>query len=211
MTVTYPAYRGLRLEEDFGLETLLSGIVLPDARGLPVPVPVRFREPTREKAPATPPYIIIDPLGTRRDPEREHRGWSVPFTFEPYTNNFLPDKGAIGEFPIPIILTYQIMTVTRNNQHDVILTDMLISTQLPFRFGSLTCPSGTVRRLDIISGPSDQSRLAGDRREFRKVWTIEVSAEIVPPQTPIVTPAEIVITVEDTETGVIDATLTKTA
>jgi hypothetical protein len=210
MSMTYPPYRGMRYEEDEALKALLSGIVVPDAANRAVPVGCWFREPIQERTPATPPYIIIDYLSTDRDPSREHRGYGIFFGTEAYTDN--PQTG-IGTFPIPVMHRYQITTVTRNNQHDVIINDILMTTQLPFRFGQLNCLSGTCRRLDVESGPRDISRMitvedGGKRREFRKVWSIAISAEIVDPILPVTSPTERVLTITDTDSGTVDFTAT---
>lgn len=198
MSVTqYPGYRGLRLEEDEALKRHLSGLSLPDAKGRLVEVPVRFWEPNREMAPANPPYILIHPMGTAKDAAREHRGWNIYFGTEPYTANEAPGGMLIGQYPIPLLLTYQVTAVTRVNQHDVILTDILCTNLLPFRWGQIECVSGTVRPLNVVEGPDDSSNLASDgRREFRKVWTIQVEAELAPGLRNVVPVEEVVLEVD---------------
>lgn len=176
----YPAYRGLRLEEDIALKNLLTGIVVPTARGESQRVPVFFRDPEREERIDTFPYIMIEPLRILRDPEREHRGYGMTFGYEANTGNPLANP-AMGDFPIPITINYQISTVARNNQHDVMINDILATSVLPFRFGALPCPSGTLRRLDVQDGPAPADSLTAEgKRLFRKIWVINVSAEITP-------------------------------
>ena len=55
----------------------------------------------------------------------------------------------------------------------------MIGDKLPFRFGSLDVDDGTVRRLDVLSGPERADYLDRDtKRVYRKVWTVRVSSEL---------------------------------
>ena len=81
--------------------------------------------------------------------------------------------------PIPLYLHYQITANATNLQHVRQLINALTYTILLPRFGGLMCPSGTVRRLDIVSGPRNvQQTDHNQKRFFRAVWNIRISSEI---------------------------------
>jgi hypothetical protein len=175
----YPAFRGLNFEEDESLLLHLSGLTVPRANGRNFQkVLTFFRDPQREEQTTTYPYIMIDKLPTQLRRYEEHRGY-IPWCYEAYTGNALVSPG-MTEFPIPVYFCYQITTAALNIQHDVIVNDILMTTKLPFRFGQMTCPSGTVRRIDVNSGPVSSNTInPQEQRVFRKVWSINVAAEIL--------------------------------
>lgn len=176
----YAAYRGLRFEEDTALENQLRGLTVPNAQGTKhLKVDVFFQDPQREEHTTTYPYIMIAFLRTRRDPAREHRGWALYGTELNTANPLADPNGAWTQIAIPLMLDYQVTVAARVFQHDVIINDILGSTRLPYRFGQVTCPSGTVRRLNVLNGgPRAADSLDQDsKRIFRKIWDVEISSE----------------------------------
>lgn len=209
MSQTYPDYLGLRFEEEVALKTLLTGITVPDASGRAIPVKVWYRLPDRELRTITYPYLMIDFLGMRRDPSREHRGY-MKWATNAYDDNATAEP-SWSNWPIPMVLTFQVATASRSNQHDVIINDILSTSMLPWRFGQLNCPSGVNRRLDVLSMSPADSLDENGKRLFRKMWTIEVDAEIVGTQIPIVPPTELAISVENLDNATTDAAFDVTA
>lgn len=179
VTDAYTAYRGLRFEEDVALENQLRGLTVPNAQGRALKVDTFFQDPQREEHKTTYPYIMIAFLRARRDPSREHRGWALYGTELNTANPLADPNGAWTQIAIPLMLDYQITVASRVFQHDVIINDILGSTRLPYRFGQVTCPSGTVRRLNVLNGgPTAADSLdENSKRIFRKIWNIEVSSE----------------------------------
>lgn len=140
------------------------------------------------------PYILIDNLGLSRDPSREHRG-SLYIGDEGYFPMGVPEAGTFArtELPIPMLVTYQVATYARFEQHDrQIVTALMMTPPLRPRFGALEIvgsrvnPDGSqfapddfsVRRVDVVSGPSPQDANDEDgKRLFSTRWTVEVSTE----------------------------------
>lgn len=208
---TYPAYRGLRFEEDIALEKMLADVTVPNARGNPLKVAVIYRDPEREESKVSYPYFLIDFLGIFPRRDEEHRG-IVQYGMQAYTGDWLTSDpservSAYGEFPIPITLRYQVSITSRVQQHDVILNDMAATTFFPIRYGQLTTPSGTVRRLDFEGMQPADSIAADNQRLYRKIWTIAISAEIVPTQWTSAPVTEVDITVSNKDTGAADPTI----
>lgn len=178
----FPPYRGMEYEESEALKRALSWITVPDARGKAIPVKVWFRLPEREMREVDYPNIIIDYLGMRFRANEAHRG-IVPVYYEQNTANQLPrgHQPTSVIFPLPIMLRYQVTTATRNNQHDVMINDILLTSVFWLQAAQITTLSGTVRRLDVISAQAPADSLDKDgKRLFRKAWTIEISSEVVP-------------------------------
>jgi len=198
MSITYPPYRGLRWEEDYAIEQLLTGITVPNAQGKALPVKVVWHDPLRELQQVTYPYFLLQFLDLTPRREEEVRG-IVPFYYDGYTGNLLPNgEHTLGEFPIPVLLYYQCSVYSSNQQHDVILNDMCATTFFPIRYGQLNCASGTARRLDFVSLASNDVIDGNNRRIFCKTWTFVVDADIIPSQWPTPTQVtEAVVTLSD--------------
>lgn len=172
----YPPYKGFRLEEEAALHTYLKGLTTTDANGRSVPVQVWWTLPQREQREVTYPAIVLAYLGIERRTNEEHRGYLLTSGVESDTGNLL--DGVMEQYPIPVYLRYQVTTLTRSNMQDVLLLQQLMRL-LPFRFGQLTTAAGTVRRLDVLDTARPADRLTSDgQREFRKIWTIQISAEV---------------------------------
>lgn len=208
MSQTYPAYRGLRFEEEVALERMLSGITVPNAQGKSLPVGVTWRMPLRELQQVRYPYFLLEFLDLSPRRNEEHRG-VVPFYYESYTGNPLATgTHNMGEYPVPVLLYYQCSVYSNNQQHDVILNDLCATTFFPIRYGQLNCPSGTSRRLDFESMVNRDSEDNNGRRIFCKVWTFSISAEILPsPYGSYPPPTAVDIKVEDISTGYTDPTV----
>lgn len=220
---TFPPYRGFRFEEEVALHRMLSGLTVPNAQGNPLPVNVTFRDPARELSPAaqgsappgpnrvTYPYFLLEFLDMTPRRNEEVRG-IVPFFYEANTaNQTWPEVHLHGHYPLPVMLHYQCSVYAKNQQHDVILNDILATTYFPIRFGQITCPSGTVRRLDYESGPINRDQINPDNaRVYCKVWEIAISAEFVTPQWAEPTADEITITVETIPNGQVDQVFSST-
>lgn len=136
------------------------------------------------------PSIIICNTGINYDPDRAHSGWSqLPYTPEGFplgvgaTNMDVTTSPYWAFTPIPYNIDYQIEVLSRNNEHSTFLTAVLCGPDfISARHGYLAVPEdGTVRRLDLMSGPERQNTHdALDKRIFHSVYTVRVSTELLP-------------------------------
>ncbi len=190
----FAPWQGLVLEEDQALYIAFNSLNLTvlENNGTPKVVKVLWENPQREMDPQfrpdtqgdnrsvaeiTYPNVRIQFVDMERDPSREHRNFNQITEWERNSGN--PGPTATIDMPIPMLLNYQISANAANIQHMRQLVNVLTFTVLLPRFGVLMCPSGTVRRLDIASGP--RNVLQTDRegkRFFRAIWMIQVSSEI---------------------------------
>jgi hypothetical protein len=173
------------INEDAALKTLLQGITVSDAGNTARPVPVYYGQPDKEVRAQTYPYITLDLVGLKEDPERAHRGY-VDMTYEPEGVDLFTYDGRIlnsTEFPIPVDLFYQIVTFARQPRHDRQMIAALVAQgRLPLRFGQLHIPEdNTVRRLDML-GFSKRDTTESNKRLFSNVYNIRISAELFPAQ-----------------------------
>lgn len=179
----YP-HSGFLLDEDEALKALLGGLTVADEQSAARPVPVRFGYGDPELTGATPgaqvsyPFITITLINVLEETDRAHRG-NVELRYLPTVPEPVAEETAtLAEWPIPISLHYEIVAHARSARHDRQLVGSIISSRLPFRFGALDVDDGTVRRLDILSGPEDAPRYdANGKRVYRSVWTVAVSSE----------------------------------
>ena len=143
------------------------------------------------------PYVLIDNLGISRDPAREHRG-HIYIDGVDYFPMGVPEGGAVAraEWPIPMLMRYQVATYARFEQHDrQIVTGLMMTPPLRPRFGALDiigsrinpddsqfAPADfSVRRVDILDGPTPQDANDQDgKRLFSQRWSIEISTEFFP-------------------------------
>ncbi len=182
----WPAPLGFRREEEAALKLALQNaeITVPNANGVTLPVKVWWRDPQREQREVSYPYILLDYLGTVFRRDEEERGVNLITYYQADSANPIPtEPGQIGltnQYPIPVYLRYQVTVNSRTNVHDVLLEQRLLQPDLfPPRFGQLTCPSGTVRRLDVLGMASPSDGLVSNQRLFRKAWTIQISSELL--------------------------------
>jgi hypothetical protein len=174
------------INEDDALKTLLQGITVSDSGNSARPVAVYYGQPDKDIRTQSYPYITLDLVGVREDPERAHRGY-VPLTYTPEGASVETDSnGKIitnVNFPIPIDLIYQVSTWARQPRHDrQIMATLFSSGRLPYRFGQLPVPQdGTNRRLDML-GFSKRDTTEGGKRLFSNVYNIRISSELFPDQ-----------------------------
>lgn len=182
---------GLILREDAALKEHLQGVVVFDASSPAAgrKVPVYFRLPEQEARRRDYPYITIDLLSLARDPSREHRGNYRFRTGEEYRppTRLAGDK-SLTDWPIPLLLTYQVTTFARFVQHDRQLMVAMVTDKILERFGAVSMVSTSeitddfsIRRLDLVSGPitADAPDPADpNKRIFRKAYTVTMSSEM---------------------------------
>jgi hypothetical protein len=179
-----PPFLGLYTEEDMGLKTLLQGVTVTDlnsATATPRSVPVWFHNPEREERRITYPNITINFTGERIAHEREHRGW-VEVGYRYLQDIPLDDPTGhpvMIDYPIPMDLDYTLTASARINQHISQMSGALALGRLHPRFAQVTCPGGTVRRLQIL-GVTRANGMEADKRLFRQVYQVRISTEIEP-------------------------------
>lgn len=171
----------LLLAEDKAIKNRLQGITVTDLKNASRPVKVWFRDPQKEIRESEFPYITIHFTGMSRDGLREHRN--------PIEINYIPDglvldndpnTKATADYPIPLNLTYSIVTHARNPMHDrQIHGAMMAATVIPFRYGWLEVDEdNTFRRVDLEGVQSADVYDQNGRVIFRKVYNIVVSSEV---------------------------------
>lgn len=193
---------GFLLAEDAAVKGRFSAITVTDDRNAERPVSVFFRYPEGETEKMF-PFITVEMIDLVHDTTRqqsEHyyyyaKGNSASATtgryidYYPSTYNAQDlsdlDPGVhffrMDSF-VPVTLVYQISTFTRSALHDRQLTSKILRRVMPFRRGFIEVPEdGTIRRFDLAGWTSadllDQE--AGfKKRIFRKVFTVQMSAEI---------------------------------
>lgn len=165
------------INEDRALKTLLSGLTVSDAKNSDRPVGVWFGQPDVEIRQQSYPYLTIDMIDVSEANERSHRGWiDLPYTPEGGD----PDVKYSTEFPIPVNIDYQVTSYARQPIHDRQIVAAILSEKLPLRFGMLEVPEdNTARRIDFL-GYVKRDTTEADKRLFVNVFTIRVSAEILP-------------------------------
>jgi hypothetical protein len=166
------------LNEESALKSLLSGITVEDAGNPARPVGVFYGQPDPQIRQQSYPYITIDLTGVREAFDRAHRG-TISLSYTPEGAD--PEIPFETQYPIPVALSYVITTYSRQPRHDRQLIDTLLSSdRLPFRFGTLSIPEdNTIRRLDVL-GFVKRDGTEQDKRLFRNVFSIEISAELLP-------------------------------
>jgi hypothetical protein len=173
-------FLGQYTEEDMGLKNLLTGITVRDLNATdeaPRPVPVWFHNPEREERRITYPNITINFTGERIAHEREHRGWvQVGYRYLqniPWTTEVPPSIN----YPIPMDFDYTITASARINQHISQMSAALLQSRLHPRFAQMTCPGGTVRRVDML-GTTRANGMEADKRLFRQIYRVRIPTEV---------------------------------
>lgn len=182
---------GFILREDAALKAHLQGLRVRDsnAGALGRTIPVYFRLPEQEARRRDYPYITIDLISAAHDPEREHSGRYYFNATDGYTPpGRTPATAADTDYPIPMLLTYQVTSFARFIQHDRQLMSALVTQRLPSRFGALEMVAGegfgddnSIRRLEFINGPVNADSpdpSDPNKRIFRKAYTVAVSSEM---------------------------------
>ena len=182
---------GFITREDNALKRHLQGITVYDANTSTGgrPVKVYFRLPEQEATKREYPYITLDLIAVVRDPSREHRGrwyFEPENMYQPPTRE--PGEPAVTDYPIPMLLTYQVTQFARFIQHDRQIMQHLLLEKLPERFGSVivigradAADDNSIRRLELVGGPTNADApdpADPNKRIFRKAYTVEISSEI---------------------------------
>jgi len=172
------------LAEDEALKTKLSSLRVSSTRGVngTTDVKVWYRWPEREYGDAIFPFITLDLIDTPFDGERAH---SYAYDEMAYLPDDTPADGTstyIAPYPEPVMLRYIVATHCRSSRHDRELHRQLMQPDfLPWKCGYLLVPTDdTIRRLDVydVSSSTDYDSLK--KRVFRRIWTIGISAEMLP-------------------------------
>jgi len=176
--------------EDRAMMEKLSGLVVGDVNAPDSgrPVEVKWLDSDTELVNMTFPSIVICNTGLTFDAERAGAGWyQLPYTPEGFpiwdNSTDVSTSPYFAQTPIPYNINYQIEVFSRNNKHATFLTGVLSGPDfLSTRFGYLTIPEdGTVRRLDLMSGPERLSiRDRDDKRLFQAIYNVQVSTELLP-------------------------------
>lgn len=178
--------------EDRAMKAKFSGLVVQDVNAPDTgrPVETIWLDGDVETTNLAYPSIVIANLGISFDPERAHSGWAqLPYTPENFQQWIDDDNLEVSESPywaftpIPYNIDYQIEVLARNNKHSTFLTAVLTGPDfLSQRHGYLSIPEdGTVRRLDLMSGPERQNTHDTEgKRIFHNIYTVRVSTELLP-------------------------------
>jgi hypothetical protein len=183
-------HTGLLLAEDAALKGYLSGLTVPGKDG-PVTVEVYFRYPEGERR-IKYPFITIDFLGIepnyglwRSVHNLDTEGLYVPSTstsIPPITVGRENTHNQVMLSYQPFLLTYQVVVHCRSALHDRFLASRFMGDVFPPRsFFIGVDADNTWRRCELISmQPADYSETteSGNKRVFRKVYTITMLAEI---------------------------------
>jgi hypothetical protein len=178
--------------EDRAMKAKFSNLVVADvnAPDTGMPVQVIWLDSEVELTNLTYPSIVIANTGIEFDAERAHAGWAqLGYTPEGFTDWISDTELTVEDSPywaftpIPYNIEYQIEVLARNNQHATFLTAVLAGPDyLSTRHGYLAVPEdGTVRRLDLMTGPERQNTHDTDgKRIFHTIYTLRVSTELLP-------------------------------
>jgi hypothetical protein len=180
------------LSEDEALRKLVQGIVVHDQRAtnddVPRQVGVFYGQPDQEIRNQAYPYITLDMVDIVRDTEREMRGLVNPDYLIP--DDLIEEEDFRIEMPIPVNITYQLTTYSRQPRHDREIMAQLMAVKLPIRFGQLeilekskttddtVTNTWTYRRLEVLNVVKrDVTEQA--KRLFVNAITVRVSSEVV--------------------------------
>lgn len=176
--------------EDRAMSNKFAGLVVSDVNAPDpgVPVTVIWLDPDIELVNLSYPSIVISNTGITFDAERAAAGWfQLPYTPENFPHWSTPTDVTTSPYfaqtPIPYNINYQIEVLARNNKHATFLAAVLSGPDfLHARFGYLQIPEdGTIRRMDLMSGPERQSIHDSDgKRLFHSVYSVNVSTELLP-------------------------------
>lgn len=190
---------GFLLAEDAAVKARFSTLTVSDDRNGERPVSVFFRYPEGETEKHY-PFITVELIDLIHNRALQLSETSYYFYGEGDPKNtvdYYPSEqtGAslnallevedsvlkIDSF-VPVTLIYQISTYTRSALHDRQLTSKILRRVAPFRRGFIDIPEdGTIRRFDLMGWTSadllDQES-GYKKRIFRKVYTLQMSAEL---------------------------------
>lgn len=212
---------GFLLAEDAAVKARFSTITVSDDRNEERPVSVFFRYPEGETEKKY-PFITIEMIDLVHDVTRQLSETSYYYSNSTsasargdYLDYYPSEKTAAQlstmvdgldylriEQPVPVMLIYQITTYARSALHDRQLTSKILRRVMPFRRGFIDVPEdGTIRRFDLAGWTSSDlldQESGFKKRIFRKVFTVQMSAEIPTDDLRLVKHVESVIgTIED--------------
>lgn len=193
---------GFLLAEDAAVKARFANIAVSDDRSAQRVAKVFFRYPEGETEKEY-PFITIENVGITHNRSLQHSetqyyysnnvaGASLGPNFIDYFPSEMTASDLDGEMNgavylrmdsfVPVTLIYQITTYARSALHDRQLTAKILRRVVPFRRGFIDIPEdGTIRRFDLVSwGNSDllDGEAGYRKRVFRKVYTINMSAEL---------------------------------
>ena len=193
-------HTGFLIAEDAAVKQRFSTLTVADDRNGSRPVDVFFRYPEGETERKY-PFITIENIDINNSRQRQHSEVTV-YTPNPYSTDasaaadFLtywpdtlsslsastPTVALKSEEFVPIDLLYQVSTYARSALHDRQLTSQMLSKYAPFRYGFIYVESdNTVRRFDLldwITADLLDPEAGYRKRIFRKVYTLQMSAEL---------------------------------
>lgn len=192
---------GFLLAEDAAVKEKFSHITVTDDRRNARPVKVFFRYPEGETEKEY-PFITIENVGLQHARNLQHS--EVTYYYSPNDDSsasaltYFPSEMSFEDIAndapvdqtltmstdsfVPVYLTYQVSTYARSALHDRQITAKMLRYFVPFRRGSIYVPEdGTARRFDLLGWANadllDQE--SGYRKRiFRKVYTVQMTAEI---------------------------------
>lgn len=200
--IDHIAHTGLILAEDAALKEYLSGITVPDKNSM-IPVDVWFRYPEGERR-IKYPFITIDFLGMSPAVDRWTSIFSVPENYASFEDPVTGEQGSTGMY-IPSVsptlsahtnedmgyeikpylmytLMYQVAVHSRSAIQDRYLLSRFMTDILPPRpFWIGVDADQTWRRCELVEmQPADTTETteSGNKRIFRKIYTIIMDAEI---------------------------------
>ena len=196
---------GFTLAEDAALKNRLSFLSVADDRSADRPVQVFFRFPDGETEKKY-PFITIDLIDINHARSRQESevtyyysndaevvqnvsSTQIDMDYFPSEYSSTELDGIVGgegyvstDQYVPVDLVYQVTTHCRSQRHDRKLTADMLRYVSPFRRGFIEIPEdGTIRRCDVLDWrPADilDQETGYKKRIFRKVFTVQVNAEI---------------------------------
>jgi hypothetical protein len=190
---------GFLLAEDEALKLRFTGLKVADDRNGEREVQVFFRYPDGETERMY-PFITIEMIDIVHARNRQHSvvdqyGYKEgdDWADSPSSLTYYPSVSSTITVPeeveylkttefTPVDIMYQVSTFTRSALHDRQLSAKLLYEVVPFRYNSIYIPAdGTSRRLDLMDWTTADllDPEAGYRKRiFRKVYTLQMTAEI---------------------------------
>lgn len=172
-------FQGYQIEEDLALKEHLTQIRVVDTQSAADgrPPQVMFESPEKEQKTKHFPQITIKFLEQEVAHWREHRG--RPEVFYEYLQNTVLTEGPMTmDYPIPIDLNYRVTTHARSNRHHAQIISQMAARVLHPRFAQMTCPGGTVRRIEVLSSTSADGIDGEGLRIFRMTYRLRIPTEI---------------------------------
>lgn len=197
---------GFLLAEDEALKKLFQGLTVTDDRDNERAVEVFFRYPEGETERSY-PFITLEHIDIIHARNRQHSESDIFFRtgagaspaipvgsanrmdYWPSVSsnfNFKTGKDSYAYLEanehVPVDLLYQISTFTRTALHDRQLSAKILTEIFPWRKGFIDISAdNTIRRLDLLDWTTADllDPEAGYRKRiFRKVYTVQITAEI---------------------------------